>query len=77
MKVSMKKNHVLLCSQQYFMVVNIIHHEMWDEIIYPLPKFNDAAVEIWKWISNFIPHLTHCGLVTPYGDREPGQHWLK
>ena len=21
--------------------------------------------------------LTHCGLVTPYGDRYLGQHWLK
>ena len=21
--------------------------------------------------------LTHCGLVTPYGDRDPGQHWLR
>ena len=20
--------------------------------------------------------LTHCGLVTPYGDRDLGQHWL-
>ena len=21
--------------------------------------------------------LTHCGLVTPYGDMELGQHWLR
>ena len=21
--------------------------------------------------------LTHCGLVTPYGDSDPGQHWLR
>ena len=21
--------------------------------------------------------LTHCGLVTPYGDRDLGQHWLR
>ena len=23
-----------------------------------------------------IVKLTHCGLVTPYGDRDLGQHWL-
>ena len=22
-------------------------------------------------------HLTHCGLVTPYGDRDMDQHWLR
>ena len=21
--------------------------------------------------------LTHCGLVTPYGDKDLGQHWLR
>ena len=24
-----------------------------------------------------ISVLTHCGLVTPYGDRDLGQHWLR
>ena len=24
-----------------------------------------------------IGTLTHCGLVTPYGDRDLGQHWLR
>ena len=27
----------------------------WDEITYPFPSLNGAAVEVWKWISNFIP----------------------
>ena len=66
MKVLMKNKPVLLCSQQYFMVVNIIHYKMWDEIIYPLPKFNDAAVEIWEWISNFIPHLIVHIIIYPF-----------
>ena len=29
---------------------------VWDEITYPSPKFNGAAVEV-EWISNFIPHI--------------------
>ena len=37
---------------------------MWDEIIYPFLNFNSAAVEVWEWISNFIPNFT--GHVTTY-----------
>ena len=25
---------------------------------YPFPNFNDAAVAVWKWRSDFIPHFT-------------------
>ena len=35
---------------------NYIHYNMWDEITYPFPNFNNATVEVWKWISNFTPH---------------------
>ena len=31
---------------------------MWDEITYQFPNFNGAAVEVWEWISNFIPLFT-------------------
>ena len=24
---------------------------------YPFPNFNGATVEVWEWISNFIPHF--------------------
>ena len=34
-----------------------IHYEVWDEITYPFPNFNGCSVEVWEWISNFIPHL--------------------
>ena len=27
--------------------------------------------------SSKICNLTHCGLVTPYGDIDLGQHWLR
>ena len=38
-------------------ISNLFHYKMWDEIIYPFPNFNGATVEVWEWISNFIPHL--------------------
>ena len=31
---------------------------MWDEITYPFSNFNGATVEVWEWISYFIPHFT-------------------
>ena len=31
--------------------------EVWDEITYlfEFPNFNGATVEVWEWMSNFIP----------------------
>ena len=37
---------------------NYIHYKMWVEIAYPFPNFNGCTVEVWEWISNFIPHFT-------------------
>ena len=36
--------------------------KLWDENTNPIAKFqrlhfNGATIEVWKWISNFIPHL--------------------
>ena len=31
---------------------------VWGEISYPFPNFNGATVEVWDWMSNFIPQLT-------------------
>ena len=28
-----------------------------DEITNPFPNFNGCTVEVWEWISNFIPHF--------------------
>ena len=39
-------------------VSNHIYYKMWDEVIYPSPNFNGGTVEVWEWISNFIPHFT-------------------
>ena len=42
---------------------------MWDEIIYPFPNFNGATIEIWEWISNFIPHITEHVITYSYWDQ--------
>ena len=39
-------------------ISNNIHYKVWDEIIYPLPNFNDADVEVWEQISDFISLFT-------------------
>ena len=36
----------------------------WDEIIHPFPNFNDAIVEVWEWIDNFIPAWG--GIIYPF-----------
>ena len=35
---------------------------------------NDAKL---AWALYETMKLTHCGLVTSYGDRDLGQHWLR
>ena len=39
-------------------ISNYIPSKVWDEITYPFPNFNGESVELWVWISNFIPHLS-------------------
>ena len=31
--------------------------KVWDEITDPFPNFNGCTIEVWEWISNFIPHI--------------------
>ena len=38
------------------LINNHIPRKVWDKITYPLPNFNGCNVEVWQWISNFIPH---------------------
>ena len=37
---------------------NYIYAKVWDEITYPFPNFNGGTIDVWKWVSNFIPHFT-------------------
>ena len=49
-------------------VSNHIHYHVWDEITYPPPNFNSCTVEVWEWISNFIPHSPGCIITYPCWD---------
>ena len=42
--------------------------KVWGEIIYPFPNFNSCTIEVWKWISNFIPHFIMDAITDPYCD---------
>ena len=33
-----------------------LHDKVWGEIAYAFPNFNGNIIEVWEWISNFIPH---------------------
>ena len=41
---------------------------MWYEITYPFLNFYDATVEIWEWMSYFIPHFTGDVIIYPCWD---------
>ena len=40
--------------------------EVLDEITHPFPNFNGAAVEVWEWLSNFIPHFIMDVITYPF-----------
>ena len=50
----------------------IIHNT---DLILVFRKFHEENLNTWK--NTQFKGLTHCGLVTPYGDMALGQHWLR
>ena len=49
-----------------------------DEILYPFPNFNGGTVEVWKWLSNFIPQFTgHEGMSYGNGCGQAGRKGWK
>ena len=38
-------------------ISNHMSNKVWDDISSPLPNSNGYFVEIWEWVSNFIPHF--------------------
>ena len=46
---------------------NHMPRKAWDEITYPFPNFNVAAVDVCEWISNFIPHYCACNYLSMLG----------
>ena len=49
-------------------ISNHMHRKVWDEITDPFPNFNDCAVEVWEWISDFIPHIIMTVITYPCWD---------
>ena len=49
-------------------ISNHMPNKVWVEITYLFPNFNGATVEVWEWISNFIPHFTMDVVTYPYWD---------
>ena len=45
-----------------------IYHKVCDEITYPFSKFKGATVEVWEWISSFLPHFTGHMITYPCRD---------
>ena len=44
-------------------------------MLHPVDEFRDASFTHLK--ANIQWTLTHCGLVTPYGGKDLGQHWFR
>ena len=73
------KNHVY-CNYEMkcfiyktvFFVLHMLHqhHAHWQSSTHDQININSSQGEV-------IVTLTHCGLVTPYGERDLGQHWLR
>ena len=48
------------------------------DVMMPINNFeHNLVVYILSIFSEIVPILTHHGLVTPYGDKDLGQHWLR
>ena len=51
-RYSATKNHLFLIAAW---VSYHMPSKVWDEVTYPFQNFNGCTVEVWEWISNFIP----------------------
>ena len=76
MKYQTKPNPFSCCPIPYYSAT-VFHYVYlthgYDQSItsYPVGHDNDLLTV------GFVSVLAHCGLVTPYGDTEPGQHWIR
>ena len=39
-------------------IMDYIHNKVLDEIIHPIPIFNDTTIEVWKSNDIFFPYFT-------------------
>ena len=47
-------------------VRNHMASNVWNEVTYPIPNFNDVTIEVWELISNCIPRFIMDGITYPY-----------
>ena len=43
-----------------------IDYIVWDDITHPFPNFKGCTVEVWEWISNFIPYCARPIITYPF-----------
>ena len=51
-------------------ISNHMPSEMWDEITHPFLNFNGVTVEVWGWLSHFIPQFIMHVIGNPCWDSE-------
>ena len=49
-------------------ISNHMHGKVWNEITHPFPNFNSATIEVWRWMSNFIPQFMIDAITYPCWD---------
>ena len=47
---------------------NYIHYKVWGELSFLVSNFYYSTVEVWEWISNFIPQFTGHMITYPCPD---------
>ena len=66
---------------QFQLIASLSQQEWWDidmDFLMIAMQLIYIGIEVISWEQRrFNQELTHCGLVTPYGDRDLGQHWLR
>ena len=54
----------------------ILYYCSWDALV-SLDPSGPKTLTLWQSYYTHNLSLTHCGLVTPYGGRDLGQHWFR
>ena len=50
-------------------ISNLIPIKVWNGITYTFSNFNGYTVEVWEWVSNFIPHYELDEITYPCRDQ--------
>ena len=50
--------HLITVCNTTTRIYELLNSTVWCEINYPFTNFHSATVQVWEWISNFIPQFT-------------------